>query len=110
MNSAINLEWMQKVFEHSTREHANGRPRILINNGFETYESLDVLTFCFKKNIVLCRLPSHTSHKLQPLSSQSLTTPTTAEGVHSLYRILEEKLMVDGTTSDPCLQKLIHAT
>jgi hypothetical protein len=203
MNSAINLEWMQKVFEPSTRERANGRPRILINDGFETHESLDVLTFCFENNIVLCRLPSHTSHKLQPcdvsvfsplktayreqvehlerrgantvnkehfvllyrrarevaltarnirsgwskaglfpfnpsrvldgmsapiegpfaqpappglpgaqepLSSQSLTTPTTTEGVHSLYRILEERLMVDGTTSDPCLQKLLHAT
>ena len=203
MNSAINLEWMQKVFEPSTRERANGRPRILINDGFETHESLDVLTFCFENNIVLCRLPSHTSHKLQPcdvsvfsplktayreqvehlerrgantvnkehfvllyrrarevaltarnirsgwskaglfpfnpsrvldgmsapiegpfaqpappglpgvqepLSSQSLTTPTTTEGVHNLYRILEERLMVDGTTSDPCLQKLLHAT
>ena len=203
MNSAINLEWMQKVFEPSTRERANGRPRILINDGFETHESLDVLTFCFENNIVLCRLPSHTSHKLQPcdvsvfsplktayreqvehlerrgantvnkehfvllyrrarevaltarnirsgwskaglfpfnpsrvldgmsapiegpfaqpappglqgvqepLSSQSLTTPTTTEGVYNLYRMLEEKLAVDGTTNDPCLQKLLHAT
>lgn len=66
MNSAINLEWMQKVFEPSTRECANGRTRILINDGFETHESLDVLTFCFENKIVLCRLPSHTSHKLQP--------------------------------------------
>ena len=203
MNSAINLEWMQKVFDPSTRERANGRPRILINDGFETHESLDVLTFCFENNIVLCRLPSHTSHRLQPcdvsvfsplktayreevehlerrgantvnkehfvllyrqarevaltarnirsgwskaglfpfnpsrvldgmsapiegpfaqpaplglqgvqepLSSQSLTTPTTTEGVHNLYRMLEEKLGVDGTASDPCLQKLLHAT
>jgi hypothetical protein len=46
----------------------------------------------------------------EPLSSQSLTTPTTTEGVHNLYRMLEEKLGVDGTTSDPCLQKLLHAT
>lgn len=65
-NSAINLESMQKVFEPSTRERAGGRPRILINNGFETHESLDVLTFCFKNKIVLRRLPSHTSYKLQP--------------------------------------------
>jgi hypothetical protein len=66
MNSDINLEWMQKVFEPFTRERANGRPRILISDGFETHESLDVLKFCFENNIILCRLPSHTSHKLQP--------------------------------------------
>ena len=66
MNSEINLEWMQKVFEPSTRERANGRPRILISDGFETHESLDVLKFCLENNIVPCRLPSHTSHKLQP--------------------------------------------
>jgi hypothetical protein len=66
MNSDINLEWMQKVFEPSSRARANGRPRILISDGFETHESLDVFKFCFENNIVLCRLPSHTSHKLQP--------------------------------------------
>lgn len=202
MNSDINLEWMQKVFEPSTRERANGRPRILISDGFETHESLDVLKFCFENNIVLCRLPSHTSHKLQPCdvsvfgplktayreqvehlerrganavnkehfvllyrrardvaltarnirsgwskaglfpfnpsrvlegmsapiegpaaqppplgapqiqepsSSQTLTTPTTTEGVHHLYRIIEEKLGTDGATSDPCLEKFLHA-
>lgn len=27
---------------------------------------LEALKFCFENNIVLCRLPSHTSHKLQP--------------------------------------------
>jgi hypothetical protein len=32
------------------------------NDGFGTHESLD----CFANSIILCRLPSHTSHKLQP--------------------------------------------
>jgi hypothetical protein len=45
---------------------SNGRPRILINDGFETHKSLDVLTFCLENNIILCRLPSHTSHNFQP--------------------------------------------
>lgn len=193
MNSEINLEWMQKVFEPSTRERANGRPRILISDGFETHESLDVLKFCSENNIIPCRLPSHTSHKLQPCdvsvfgplktayreqvehlerrganavnkehfvllygrardaaltarnirsgwskaglfpfnpsrvlegmsaptegptaqppflgapqvqvpsSSQTLTTPTTTEGVQHLYRIIEEKLGANGATKD----------
>ena len=66
MNSVINLEWIQTVFEPLTKERANGRPRVLISDGFDTHESLEVLTFCFEHNIILCRLPSHTSHKLQP--------------------------------------------
>ena len=44
----------------------NQKPRVLIYNGFRTYETLEVLKYCFENNIILYRLPSHTSHKLQP--------------------------------------------
>jgi hypothetical protein len=54
------------VFDPQTREIANGKPRVLISDGFATHETLEVLEFCFANNIVLYRLPSHTSHKLQP--------------------------------------------
>jgi hypothetical protein len=37
-----------------------------ISNCFRTHETLEILEFCFENNIILCRLPSHTSHKLQP--------------------------------------------
>jgi hypothetical protein len=66
MNSRINLEWIQQVFDPLTRAKANGKPRVLINDGFGSHESLEVMTHCFEQNIILCRLPSHTSHKLQP--------------------------------------------
>jgi len=62
----ISLYWIQKVFDPLTRTRAQGRPRVLINDGFATHESLELLKFCFENNILLCRLPSHTSHKLQP--------------------------------------------
>ena len=39
---------------------------MLINDGFGTHESLELLKFCHENNIILCRIPSHTSHKLQP--------------------------------------------
>ncbi|KAF2790796.1 DDE-domain-containing protein, partial [Melanomma pulvis-pyrius CBS 109.77] len=45
---------------------ANNRPRMLIWDGFSTHETLEILEFCFENNIILCRMPSHTSHKLQP--------------------------------------------
>jgi hypothetical protein len=54
------------VFDPQTKERANGKPRVLICDGFGTHETLEVLEFCLENNIILCRLPSHTSHKLQP--------------------------------------------
>jgi hypothetical protein len=39
---------------------------VLICDGFGTHETLEILEFCLTNNITLCRLPSHTSHKLQP--------------------------------------------
>jgi hypothetical protein len=48
------------------RAKANGKPRVLISDGFGTYEMLEILEFGLENNIILCRLPSHTSHKVQP--------------------------------------------
>jgi hypothetical protein len=60
------LEWLKRVFDPQTRGQANQKPRVLICDGFGTHETLEALEFCFENNIILCRLPSHTSHKLQP--------------------------------------------
>jgi hypothetical protein len=62
----ISLEWLKRIFDLQTRERANGKPRVLVCDGFATHESLEVLEFVMQNNIILCRLPSHTSHKLQP--------------------------------------------
>jgi hypothetical protein len=65
-DSKINLEWLKRVFDSQTRDRANHKPRVLICDGFGSHETLEILEYCFENNIVLCRLPSHTSHKLQP--------------------------------------------
>lgn len=65
-NSKISLEWLKRVFDPQTREQANQQPRVLICDGFGTHETVEAMEFCLENNIVLCRLPSHTSHKLQP--------------------------------------------
>jgi DDE superfamily endonuclease len=65
-DTEISLSWIQHVFDPLTRQRANHKPRILINDGFGTHESLELMRYCFENNIILCRLPSHTSHKLQP--------------------------------------------
>jgi hypothetical protein len=65
-DSYISLQWLKRIFDLETKERAKGKPRVLICDGFGTHETLEVLEFCFANNIILCRLPSHTSHKLQP--------------------------------------------
>ena len=65
-DSEISFEWLKRVFDPQTRERANGKPRVLVCDGFATHESVEVLEFVMQNNIILCRLPSHTSHKLQP--------------------------------------------
>jgi DDE superfamily endonuclease len=65
-DSEISLEWIKRVFDPQTKAQANQKPRILICDGFGTHESLEVMQYCFENNIILCRVPSHTSHKLQP--------------------------------------------
>lgn len=63
-----------RVFDPQTKERANQKPRVLICDGYGTHETLKILEFCFENNIILCRLPSHTSHKLQPCDVGAFTT------------------------------------
>ncbi|OKP10251.1 hypothetical protein PENSUB_4336 [Penicillium subrubescens] len=65
-DSSINLYWIQHVFHPQTKDCAGKRPRLLISDGFAAHESLKVLKYCLANNIIPCRVPSHTSHKLQP--------------------------------------------
>ena len=65
-DSYISLQWLKRVFDPQTKEQADKKPRMLIWDGFGTHETLEILEFCFENNIILCRMPSHTSHKLQP--------------------------------------------
>jgi hypothetical protein len=76
------------VFNPQTRERANGKPRVLICDGFRSHETLEILEFCFKNHIILCRLPSHTSHKLQPYNVAVFTSLKAAyrDQVERLYR------------------------
>jgi DDE superfamily endonuclease len=59
-----------------------------MNDGFGPYESLDLMKFCFENTIILCRLPSHTSHNLQPCDVGVFGPLKTAyrEQVEQLYR------------------------
>jgi hypothetical protein len=51
------------------------------------------LEFCFKYNIILCRLPSHTSHKLQPCDVVVFTV------LKAAYRDQAERLLRGGAST-----------
>jgi hypothetical protein len=63
-DTAISLYWIQHVFDPQTKARAKNNPQILINDGFGTHESLELMKYCYENNIILCWLLSHTSHKL----------------------------------------------
>lgn len=87
-DNKISFDWLRLVFDPQTKPRANGKPRILICDGFGTHESLEILKFCYENNIVLCRLPSHTSHKCQPCDVGAFGPLKTAyrEQVERLFR------------------------
>lgn len=70
--SHIMLDWSHRVFDPQTKSGANGRARLLMMDRFGAHESFEVLQFCHENHVVLCRLPSHTSHQLQPCGRHSV--------------------------------------
>jgi hypothetical protein len=53
-DTQISLHWMRNVFNPLTKPRVNHKPRILINDGFGTHQSLGLMKFCFENNIILC--------------------------------------------------------
>jgi hypothetical protein len=54
------------VFDPQTKDRTNGRPRVLISDGYGSHEAPEVIQFCHENNIISVRFPSHSTHKLQP--------------------------------------------
>ena len=63
------LGWLQTAFEPQTAEKlAHPREwRLLIWDGHESHMNFDVLNFCNSHRIKIFKLPSHSTHLLQPL-------------------------------------------
>jgi len=47
-NSKISVEWLKRIFDPQTKDQANGKPRVLICDGFGSHKSLEILEFCFE--------------------------------------------------------------
>src|SRR5436305_10847299 len=66
-SNELGADWLRRCFEPATRKKANMKPRILILDGHESHITSQFLFHCFHNNIIVLRLPPHTSHILQPL-------------------------------------------
>jgi hypothetical protein len=66
-NNELGLLWLEKVFEKHTVQRMLGRHRLLILDGHASYESAEFDLFCKNHYIIPLYMPSHSSHKLQPL-------------------------------------------
>ena len=49
----ISLQWLKRVFDPQTEERPNKKPRMLILDGYGTYETPEILEFCFSNNTTL---------------------------------------------------------
>ena len=38
----ISLQWLKHIFDTETKEFANGKPRVLIGDGFGTHKTLKI--------------------------------------------------------------------
>jgi hypothetical protein len=66
-NNELGLLWLEKVFEKHTAQRTLGRHRLLILDGHTSHESAEFDLFCKNHYIIPLYMPSHSSHKLQPL-------------------------------------------
>lgn len=80
-----------------TWEKANGKPRLLICDGYESHVTLEFIIHCMFHNIVLLILPSHSSHITQPLDL-GIFSPLKQHMATELHGIVSSEVA--------CLQKV----
>ena len=67
-NNDLGLQWLEKVFNKSTRtQTGRSRRRLLIVDGHSSHVNLPFLEYADANSIIILVLPPHTTHRLQPL-------------------------------------------
>jgi hypothetical protein len=63
------FEWLTGIFDRYTKQKArNGRDyRLLIVDGHSSHLNMKFLDWCDRHKILVCILPPHSTHRLQPL-------------------------------------------
>ena len=63
----LGLHWLQRVFDHYTKEKAGRGRRLLIVDGHNSHVNLAFIDYADQNRIIISVLPPHSTHRLQPL-------------------------------------------
>ena len=64
----IGLNWLTTVFQRYTGPKAGIRRHLLLINGHSSHVNMKFINKCDELRILLLILPSHSTHRLQPLN------------------------------------------
>ena len=87
-------QWLTQIFDRCTKKHLQRR-RLLIVDGHSSHVNLKFINKCDELRILLMILPSHTTHRLQPLDV-SLFAPLARYYTNGLNAMMNNSL---GTVS-----------
>ena len=66
-NDALRLQWLEKLFNRHTKDRAGNRRRLLIVDGHSSHVNMTFIEAAHERRIIIMILPSHSTHRLQPL-------------------------------------------
>ena len=88
-NNDIGLAWLEQVFDRCTKQKARRSYRLLVLDGHGSHITMDFIDYCDQNKILLCILPPHSTHTLQPLDVtmfKPLSTAYSAELTNHLHK------------------------
>jgi hypothetical protein len=65
-NDLLSFQWLQH-FNRLSKRTQQGTYRLLIMDGYDSHLTIQFVQYCEMENILLLRLPPHSTHFLQPL-------------------------------------------
>ena len=80
-NNRLGLLWLQKVFQRHTQPSRETQRRLLIVDGHSSYVNMEFIDWADRHKIIICILPPHSTHRLQPLDVGMFGPLSTAYGI-----------------------------
>jgi hypothetical protein len=89
-DDTIGLDWLQQVFDQTTKEKTSVRDRrLLIVDGHNSHVNLPFINYADTNRILLAVFPPHSTHRLQPLDI-GLFSPLATFYSQEIDRLLSE--------------------
>jgi hypothetical protein len=76
--NSLGLQWLQKIFNPHTKEKAGYGKCLLIVDGHSSHVNMAFLDWADQHDIIVAVMPSHSTHRLQPLDVGLFSPMSTA--------------------------------